>query len=345
VQRAADRLVYGHRATPYETLARLSDLLAGSRADLLDGLAATVAHGVGATEVVVYVGPEDGLRPAAAWPAPTPSGPVPGPVAELPGPRWHVHPIHHAGARCGALALRKRTGEALTASEERLLADLLSQAGLVVDHQAQSAELQAAARRVVTAQDAARRQLERDLHDGAQQRLVTLGAELGGLAARVQATGDAELAERVEVARTHLLDATAELREMARGIHPAVLTQDGLDAALGTLADLASIPTHLDVAVGRRLRPEVEASAYFLVSEAVTNAARHSGAAAVTVSARLESGHLRVEVSDDGRGGAVIGAGSGLQGLADRLAALGARLVVEPRPAGGTRVWAEIPCV
>ena len=349
-QTFADRLVYGARATPYETLSRLSAQLTRSDEGLLDGLAATIAGGVRASEVVVWVGEADRMEAVAAWPSadrPDRSRTL----AELGRGLDLVRPVLHDGLVRGALVLRPPPGETLTQAEEQLLADLLAQAGLVIDHQArleqvarQAAELQAAARRIVTAQDSARRRLERDLHDGAQQRLVTLGMELGALLERAAATGNADLVRRVEESRRQLLDATAELREIARGVHPAVLTQDGLEAALANMADRSPVPVRLQVSLDRRLPPEVEATAYFLVSEALTNAARHAQAEAVDVTVSLDAGSLTVEVSDDGVGGADSEVGSGLQGLADRLSALGARLDIVSPPGSGTTVRTVLVC-
>ena len=208
----------------------------------------------------------------------------------------------------------------------------------------QAAELRAAAKRIVAAQDEARQRIERDLHDGAQQRLVTLSLGLQALSARARAVGEDELAGAVEQARRELTEALAELREMARGIHPAILTQEGLDAALGFLAERSPVPVRIGVRLGRRLAPDVEATAYFVVSEALTNAAKHAGATGVVVEGGAVDGRLWIEVRDDGRGGADGGWGSGLQGLADRLATLDGRLSVDSPAGGGTRLRAEIPC-
>ncbi len=343
-QRLADRLVYGHRTTPYQALSQLSAHLEDAPQELLDGIAATVANAVGATEVVVWVGGEERLVPQAWWPAPADEmGPAA--LARLGGPRRHVQPVVHHGAVRGAITIRKPAGEPLTAAEDRLLSDLAAQTGLVIVQQRQAQEIQAAARRIVTAEDAARRRIERDLHDGAQQRLVTLGLQLGVLAEQAKASGDVGMADRVKRARAQLLEATAELRELARGLHPMVLAQSGLEPALCTLVDRSAIPVRLQVAVAGRLPSDVEAAAYYMVSEALTNAARHSGASVVVVEVASVDGRLRVEVTDDGRGGARPGTGSGLQGLADRLAALGAELHVDsPSAGGGTRIRAELPC-
>jgi signal transduction histidine kinase len=361
VQGFADRLVYGRRPSPYEALARLSSQLSGG-GDLFAGLASTVADSVGATEVTLWIGTEEELVAVASWPpgsADTDTVVGPRTLASLDGGgRTHVRPIVHQWMLRGAVTLTKAPGEALSPAEERLLSDLAAQAGLVIDnvglgvelqqrlHQisVQAAELRAAAGRIVSAQYEARRRIERDLHDGAQQSLVTLALTLQVVAARAASAGDADLAARIGDARAQLSRALAELREMARGIHPAILTQDGLEAALGYLAERAAVAVTVDVALGRRLPPDVEATAYFVVSEALTNAAKHSGASGVTVTGRLRDGWLTIEVTDDGGGGADRRWGGGLQGLVDRLAAQNGRLTVHSPPGAGTRITAEIPC-
>jgi signal transduction histidine kinase len=203
-------------------------------------------------------------------------------------------------------------------------------------------ELRASSKRMMTAQDAARRQLERDLHDGVQHGLVVLGLELGRLVELAEADGNEEMTERARSSRRQLLVATAELRELARGIHPAVLTEDGLDAALGLLADRSAIPVRLRVEVGQRCRPEIEATVYFVVGEGLTNAARYSCASHVTVRVERRGAALNVEVVDDGVGGAQLF--HGLQGLADRVTSLGGRFEVDSPAGGGTRLLAVLPC-
>jgi signal transduction histidine kinase len=350
-QRLADRLVYGRRATPYEALSRLSAHFTAPAGGLLDGICATVADAVGARAVVLWTGPDDDLRAVSGWPAPV-SVPVPHgrtALADLDGSV--VVPVRHDGRFRGAFTVTKAAGETLSGAEQSLAADLAAQAGLVL-------ELRATAQRLVAAGDEARRRLERDLHDGAQQRLVTVAMELGAVVRLAGAAGSGEVAARADEVRRHLLEATAELREMARGLHPAVLTQDGLEAALGFLADRSALPVRLSVTVARRLPAEVESTAYFVVSEGLTNAVKHSGAATVAVVVDLTGSELSVEVSDDGCGGAAIRPGSGLEGLADRLAILDARLTIEDGPgvdggaggpgfdggSGGTRLRAVIPC-
>lgn len=203
-------------------------------------------------------------------------------------------------------------------------------------------ELRAATQRVVTAQDDARRRLERDLHDGAQHRLVVLGMELGRVVERARGTADPQLADAASRARDELLLATAELRDLARGLHPAVLTQDGLVPALEALVDAAGVPTRLTVDVPTPSPAEVEATAYFVVAEALTNATRHSAASLVTVAVGRTPGVLTLVISDDGRGGAAPQ--GGLVGLADRVTALGGLLRVVSPLGGGTRLEVELPC-
>ena len=339
-QSVADRLVYGHRTTPYEALAQLTAGLDGAPGDLLAGVATTVANAVGASEVVVWVGDEERLLPAAAWPAAVDD--VARTLNDLYQPRWQLRPVAHHGTILGALALRKPAGESLTVAEDRLLSDLVAQTALVIVQQRHAEQLQAAARRIVNAEDVARRRIERNLHDGAQQRLLTLGLELGVLAER--ATADPALAAQVRDVRTHLLDATAELRDLARGLYPMVLTEQGLGAALEALADRSPVPVKLSVDVDDRLPREIEAATYFLVSEAVTNAARHAHAHLVTVCVTKGEAGLRVNVSDDGRGGATRSPGGGIQGVTDRLTALGAWLQLDSPVGGGTRILTVLPC-
>ncbi len=203
-------------------------------------------------------------------------------------------------------------------------------------------EVRDAAVRTVEAEDAARQRIERDLHDGAQHRLVILGMDLGRLVDKANDRGDADLAAAAEEARDRLLEATAELRELARGIHPLTLTQDGLLVALEAIADLSPIPIELHVDTDLGCAPHVETTAYYVVTEALTNTARHSGATRSTVRIASRRSRLYVEIGDDGRGGAAIG--GGLRGVADRVTAVGGRFALESPLGRGTRVRVELPC-
>ena len=212
----------------------------------------------------------------------------------------------------------------------------------ITDRQEAEEELRASRARIVEAADAARRRLERDLHDGAQQRLVELALQLRMARAQID-TDPIRAAEYLDAAVDALTDATAELRELARGIHPVVLTEGGLRPALQALVGRSSIPARLTAVPDARYAEAVEAAAYFTVAEALTNAARYSEASSVEVRATCEDGMLRVVVSDDGRGGADL-LGAGLGGIADRVAAVDGRLSVRSPVGAGTVVRAEIPC-
>jgi signal transduction histidine kinase len=207
---------------------------------------------------------------------------------------------------------------------------------------AQMTDLQGARSRIIAAADAERRRIERDLHDGAQQRLVALALQLRMAESRA-ADGDPEAAALIRGAGEEANLALKELRDLARGIHPAILTNRGLGAALDDLAARATLPTKVVECPRERLPDEVEAAAYFVVSEALANVGKHAGAESATVAARVDGGQLVVEVADDGTGGAVLGSGSGLQGLEDRVGALDGSMRLHSPPGEGTRLEATIP--
>jgi signal transduction histidine kinase len=202
-------------------------------------------------------------------------------------------------------------------------------------------ELRASRARIVEAGDAERRRLERDLHDGAQSRLVGLALLLRS--ARTRAGGDAELGGLLDRGLEELQTSLRELRELARGIHPAILTEQGLEPALHALASRAPVPVRLEADTTERLPEPVKSAAYFVVSEALANVAKYAQATEATVAVRRRNGRLTVDVSDDGVGGADAARGSGLRGLADRLGALEGTLWLESPAGRGTRLHAEIP--
>jgi PAS domain S-box-containing protein len=213
----------------------------------------------------------------------------------------------------------------------------------VTERTAYENELRRSRARIVEAGDAERRRLERNLHDGAQQRLVSLSLSLRLAQARL--TSDpAAASELLTGAGAELAQALEELRELARGIHPAVLTDRGLGPALESLADRAPLPVELDQVPRERLPASVEAAAFYVVAEALTNIAKYADATSVRVSVARFDGQAVVEVADDGRGGADPAQGTGLRGLVDRVEALNGRLDVESPMGRGTRVRAEIPC-
>lgn len=208
---------------------------------------------------------------------------------------------------------------------------------LAAQVRAQLEEVRASRQRIVDAADAERRRVERDLHDGAQQRLVALAMRLD--LARETTGGSRQL---LDDATTELRAAVAEVRDLARGLHPPILTEAGLGPAIEALAERASIPITVDVPE-RRFPAALEAAVYFVVNEAITNATKYAAATGVRVSVREEAGRLAVAIRDDGHGGADPGTGSGLRGLMDRVAALGGRLDVDSPPGGGTTILAELP--
>jgi signal transduction histidine kinase len=207
---------------------------------------------------------------------------------------------------------------------------------------AQVHELQDARSRIIAAADAERRRIERDLHDGAQQRLVALALNLR-MAEQRAAGGDPAAAELVRQAGEEANLALKELRDLARGIHPAILTNRGLPAALEDLAARATVPVEVTGAPDERLPDAVEAAAYFVVSECLANIGKHAQASSATVAASIQDGRLSVVVADDGVGGAELGDGSGMQGLVDRVGALSGSLTIDSPPGEGTHVVASIP--
>jgi signal transduction histidine kinase len=213
----------------------------------------------------------------------------------------------------------------------------LENARLQAELRAQLAELRASRARIVEAGDAERRRLERDLHDGAQQRLLALGLALQLLR---DGSGDEELLAQAEA---ELQTALRELRDLARGIHPTILSEQGLAAAVRSLADRAPVPVRVEGS-DDRYQPSVEAAVYFVVAEALANVAKHAQARRAAVSLARADGKLLVEVRDDGLGGAVARAGGGLQGLADRVAAAGGTLTLVSEPGAGTTLHVEVPC-
>jgi signal transduction histidine kinase len=221
----------------------------------------------------------------------------------------------------------------MTIQNERLQAEV----------RAQLEEVRASRARIVAFGDAERRRVERNLHDGAQQRLVNLSLALGIARSQVGTASDYEMVAALEEAAAELQRTLAELRELARGIHPVILSEAGLGPALASLAERSPIPVTITEAPPGRLPPHVEETAYYVACEALTNAAKHAHAATITINARQRDGRLLVEVGDDGVGGADPN-GSGLRGLADRVAALDGRLWVDSPTGRGTRITAELPC-
>jgi signal transduction histidine kinase len=219
----------------------------------------------------------------------------------------------------------------------------LENARLQAETQRQLTEVRESRQRIVAAADDERRRIERDLHDGAQQRLVALALELRGAQRRLGDHPDPEVERLLAASVAELQAAVGDLRELARGVHPAVLTEEGLAAALESLAARTPILVTVEAVEGR-YPAQVEAAAYFVACEALANVVKHAQASSVVIRAEPVDGRLVLEVTDDGIGGASVAGGSGLRGLADRVEAAGGRLAVESPAGGGTRIVAEIPC-
>ncbi|HUL28504.1 MAG TPA: GAF domain-containing protein, partial [Streptosporangiaceae bacterium] len=264
------------------------------------------------------------------------------PVTTPEGVRGAVaSPIVVEGRLWGAIAAGSRR-ERLPADTEQRLADFTELVATAIANAESQAELTTSRARIVAAADQARRRIERDLHDGAQQRLVSLALQLRAARAAVP-PGLGDLAADLERAAATATGALDELRDTARGIHPAVLAEGGLRPALAMLARRSPVPVDLQVGAGGRLPEHVEVSAYYIAAEALTNAAKHARASAVSIQVEVAGDILRVAVSDDGAGGAGFAGGTGLAGLKDRVEALGGRIFLDSPPGAGTTLRVELP--
>jgi signal transduction histidine kinase len=251
-------------------------------------------------------------------------------------------PVEVDGALWGVMAAGSRDPEPLPPEIEQRLAKFTELLATAIANAESRAELETSRARIVATADATRRRIERDLHDGAQQQLLSLALEVRAAQAAVPAELDEHRAELSHVAEG-LTDVLDGLREIALGIHPAILAEGGLGPALKTLANRSPIPVDIDLRIEGRLPESVEVAAYYVASEALTNAAKHARASIVQVTVDIRDRVLRVVVRDDGVGGADAARGSGLLGLKDRAEAIGGRIVVESSPLDGTSLRAELP--
>lgn len=243
--------------------------------------------------------------------------------------------------RC-ALIVGSTDDEPLPEETEAQICDFADLVATAIRNAETATELRASRARVVAAADQARRGIERDLHDGAQQRIVSLGLGLRTLEASIP-EAEAALRKQVDNLIQGMADLYTELQELSRGIHPAILSKGGLGPALKTLCRRSTVPVRLELAVDGRLSERIEVAAYYVVAESLVNVAKHAQADGVTVRAALAEDELRIEVVDDGVGGATTGGGSGLIGLKDRVDAVSGRIEVTSRPGEGTAVHARIP--
>ncbi|HEY0492998.1 MAG TPA: ATP-binding protein, partial [Candidatus Dormibacteraeota bacterium] len=354
IQRLANRLVYGQRATPYEILALFSHRVAGAYAneEVLPRLAQVLGEGTAAAAATVWVENGGYSDPLATWPVDAE------PVSPSSADR-HVA-VRHQGEQLGTLALKKRAGEPLTPVEDKLLADVAAQAGQVLRNVRLTAELQArldqissqaerlreSRQRIVAAQDAERRRLERNIHDGAQQHLVALAVKLR-LTAALAKKDTGRAIKSIDELRRQTKDALETLTTLAAGLNPPILRERGLAAALASQVGKDGTQVEVvDTGVGRYAE-DLEAAVYFCCQEAIQNAIKHSRAGRVEVHLSEEPGLLHFEVRDDGVGFDASSAsqGAGMQNMADRIAAAGGSFQVDSRPGSGTTVRGLVPTV
>lgn len=363
LEKVASGMVEGGRPAPYDVLRRFSETVTGRypAEQLPDRMAQVLAEGTGAEWAQVWVTVDDHPTLAATWPpsallreaadAMTTAAPETG-VRSM--------PVHHAGELLGLLVVKPRDDVALSSVEERLFARLASQAGPVLrgtalrvqlvqrltELAARADELRASRQRVVDAQDEARRRLERDIHDGAQQHLVALAVNLR-LAHGLSQTSADECHELLVRQRGAALAAIATLVRLSQGIYPPMLSEWGLTAALRSALEASAIPVQVDSTDVRRYSAEVEAAAYFCTLEAVQNAGKHSGAPVVRLCLRGEAGYLSILVEDDGDGflQPANADGSGLVNIRDRVEAVGGSLTLRSSLGAGTRVSVRLPTV
>jgi signal transduction histidine kinase len=350
--RLANRVVYGRRATPYQVLSDFAQRIGGtySAGEVLPQMAHIVAEGTGAERVVVWLRVGDQLRPEAwsgsvdAGLRPVDARPVSGrALPSLPGAEMSV-PVLHQAELLGAISIMMPKDEPLRPAGQQLVADVASQAGLVLANAGLIEDLRASRQRLVTAQDEARRRLERNIHDGAQQDLVALGIKLN--LAEVTVAGDPAQAGPVfGELKADTAGALENLRDLARGIYPPLLADLGLAAALSAQASKSAVPVTVEVDGVGRFGQDIEAAVYFCCLEALQNTAKYASASLARICLQAQDGTLRFTVSDDGTGydARHTPMGSGLRNMADRLAALGGRLEVRSAPGQGTTITGHLP--
>jgi signal transduction histidine kinase len=347
-RRVADRIVYGGRATPYEVLTDFSHRVAGSYAaeDVLPRMAVILSEAVGAAQAVVWLRIGDELRPAGLAPAdraaPDAVRSQGDQVPDLPGDA--AVEVRDQGALLGALTVSMPANDPMNASKERLVRDLASQAGLVLRNVRLIEELRASRQRLVAAQDEERRRIERNIHDGAQQQLVALTVKLRLLEQIVgrDPAKAAEIATQLQEEATAALD---DLRDLARGIYPPLLADKGLPAALEAQARKSPVPVSVAAGDLGRFSQDIEAAIYFSCLEALQNVTKYAEASHVEISLARSDGQLSFGVTDDGVGfdPASVSHGSGLQGIADRLDALGGTFEIVSSVGVGTAINGSVP--
>lgn len=346
-RRLANRVVYGKRATPYEVLSDFAERMAGTYAldDVLPRTARMLVEGTGGVRADVWIVVGSELLAAGSWPAAAverlPLGP--GASIDVPDATATV-PVRYQGALLGAISLQKAVGDQVTSTDEKLLSDVASQAGLVLRNVGLIEDLRASRQRLVAAQDEERRRLERNIHDGAQQQLVALAVK-ARLAEQVGSRDPERVRDVLREVQEGLGQALEDLRDLARGIYPPLLADQGLAAALQAQTRRTVLPVEVEADGIARYRQDIEAAVYFSVLEGLQNVAKYANASRATVRLSQSNGALLFEVADDGDGFDPIATtyGTGLQGIADRLAALEGTLDVRSRPGAGTTIVGSLP--
>ena len=344
----ADRIVYGKRATPYEVLSDFSGRVGEAYADddVLPRMAQILGAGTGADAATVWLRVGGDLRPAASWPHDRGLHPAAFRGDTIPHLGEPAFEVRHRGELLGALSLSLPANDPMDPTKERLVRDLASQAGLVLRNVRLIEELRASRQRLVAAQDEERRKLERNLHDGAQQQLVALQVQLRLVEHHVGKDPDKEL-ELVRGLQGAAGAALEDLRDLARGIYPPLLADQGLAAALEAQARRSPVQVTVEPDGIGRFSREVEAAMYFCALEALNNVSKYADATSVHVSLSEPEGGLQFQIRDDGRGfdAASANYGTGLQGMADRLDAIGGTLEVTSSPGTGTTITGLVPAV
>jgi signal transduction histidine kinase len=334
VRRVADRLVYGSRATPYEVLSEFSGRVGEAYAadDVLPRMAQVLAAGTGAEAAAVWLRVGGELRPAAVWPA------------EASAPSSDRVEVRHQGETLGALSITMPPSDPMNPTKEKLVEDLAGQAGLVLRNVRLIEELRASRQRLVAAQDEERRKIERNIHDGAQQQLVALAVKQR-MAAAVVGQDDERARAILEELQSETTQALEDLRDLARGIYPPLLADQGLRAALEAQAKKSVVPVDVMAEGVGRLPQEIEAAVYFSCLEALQNVAKYAVASGAVIRLTHVGGELTFEVEDDGVGfdASTTGYGTGLQGMADRLDALGGTIRVRSAPRSGSTITGVVP--
>jgi signal transduction histidine kinase len=347
-RRVADHVVYGKRATPYEVLSDFSERAAGtySTDDVLPRMVQILATGTGAAEARVWLRLGSELRPAASWPTDGTQIPVRiggDELPEFPGGE-HAFEVRHGSELLGAITVAMPPSEPLTPDQEKLLRDVASQTALVLRNVRLIEELRESRRRIVAAQDSERRKLERNIHDGAQQQLVGLAVKLRLLDTAI-AKDPSRAREMTAQLQAEAGDALENLRDLARGIYPPLLADQGLVAALESQARKAQLPVIVEADGAGRYGQDVEAAVYFCCLEALQNVAKYAAANHASIRLRYADAELEFQVIDDGRGfdPGATSFGTGLQGMSDRLDAVGGTINVRSSPGGGTIITGRVP--